>query len=330
MEDSSYISNFKIIMFIQAFLYKLKKNVYGYFFAKIFVVIIFVFCLDFLIGSALETLYFKQESGLLYRTTYSIEKTTADLLIFGSSTATHDYSPQPFESRLNTSYYNVGRDGNSIFYQYAILKAILKRYSPKIIILNFDLDEFDKTSEKTERLSSLLPYYKTHPEIRSIIEHKSHFEKFKLLSKIYPYNSSIFTIAVGNMEFNKKRSGDIKGYLPLFEEWKEPVSSGNFLNADLDSSAVNVYKFFIKDCISARVKLYVVCSPFFNKPDYLSNSILLGHKIATENKVNFFDYSKDSSLINNHSNFADIGHLNNNGAHKFSNMIIDRILKEGY
>ena len=46
-----------------------------------------VFAGDFLIGKTLKYFYFKASSGLFQRTTYSIEKTEADILIFGSSRA---------------------------------------------------------------------------------------------------------------------------------------------------------------------------------------------------------------------------------------------------
>ena len=159
----------------------LKRNVYLRFVARTLFVFIAVVILDFGIGSLLRTFYFRQTSGLDYRTTYSIEQTRADLIIFGSSTAIHDYIPVVFEQRLNLSAYNAGRDGMSIFYDYAVLKAVMKRHAPKIIIMAFDKDEFTQTQESYDRLSSLLPFYKTHPEIDSIIDLRGHYKKYKAL-----------------------------------------------------------------------------------------------------------------------------------------------------
>ncbi|HEY1870110.1 MAG TPA: hypothetical protein VGG71_03575, partial [Chitinophagaceae bacterium] len=118
------------------------SSVYLLFFTRFLVLLVTVFLLDLIIGSVLKKFYFQQESGLDYRSTYSIEKTTADVLIFGSSTANHDYIPEIFGKVLGIPSYNVGRDGTSVFYDYSILKMILKRYSPKIIILDFDKQEF--------------------------------------------------------------------------------------------------------------------------------------------------------------------------------------------
>jgi hypothetical protein len=109
----------------------LKRNVYLRFIARVLFVFIIVMIMDFGIGRVLKAFYFKQTSGIDYRTTYSIDKTRADVLIFGSSTAIHDYIPGTIEKRLNLSTYNVGRDGISILYDYAVLKTILKRYTPK-------------------------------------------------------------------------------------------------------------------------------------------------------------------------------------------------------
>ena len=313
---------------IRTFRNKLKRNVYLFLVVKLSVLIVTLIVLDFTIGSLLNLFYFKQKSGMLYRTTYSLEKTTADLIIFGSSTANHNYYPQIFQKRFDMSCYNTGKDGISSFYQYAVLKAILKRYSPKIVIYDFDPHEFSDEKNDYDRLSALLPYYKTHPEIRPIIDLKSPREKLKLMSKIYPFNSLLFTIAIGNAEFNKKRRLDISGYVPLENVWHEPMGDGNtFTNYSVDSNKVRIYESFIKDCKNAKIELYIVCSPLFVKPDYVNSSVELGRKIADENNVRFFDLSKDSAILNKPELFADISHLNYNGALVFSNKIIDSISK---
>jgi hypothetical protein len=306
-----------------------KNNVYLIFIIKLLGLFIFVAFLDFIIGTLLSTFYFKQESGVEYRTTFSLEKTTADVLIFGSSTANHNYLPETFQKRLKMSTYVVGRDGNSILYDFAVLKVILTRYSPKMLLLDFDLQEFTNDKDDYDKLSSLLPYYEKHPEVRSIVDLKSPFEKYKLLSEIYPYNSSIFTIAVGNTEFNKKRRRDLNGYIPLTNVWNEAIKDGStFLNYALDTNKINIYKSFIENCIDAKIRLYIICSPLFIKPDYTSNSVVIGKKIADKYNIRFINYSKDSSILNNPKLFADISHLNNEGARVYSNKVIDSIMTE--
>lgn len=313
---------------IKTSFYKIKRNPYIFFLLKLVLLFAIVFVLDYSIGNILRYFYYKQESGMQYRTTYSIEKTTADILIFGTSRANHHYQPAIFEKRLNLSCYNVGRDASSIFYHYAVLKSILKRYSPKIVVLDFNGFEFSKTQLNYDRISSLLPYYRLHPEIRSIIELKSTNEKLKLLSSIYPYNSSIFSIAIGNTELNKKRWNDTKGYLPLTKIWNGSIQiDTKSFKYEVDSNIIKLYESFIKDCINSNLKLYIVCSPYLVKSNHLTYSVKLGQEIAAKNNVLFFDYSEDSIFNYNSKLFADILHLNDEGAKVFSNMLIDSISK---
>jgi len=311
------------------------KIIFFYFILKLLILVAIIFALDFFIGNILGYLYFNQGSGELYRTTYSIEKTTADILVFGSSRAKHHYHSDVFRNHSNLSFYNTGRAGNFIFYYYAILKGVTKRYTPKIIILDLVRGEFSKNQNSYDRISSLLPYYRKHSEIRPIIELKGPYEKFKLLSYIYPYNSSVLKIIVGNLEFNKKRSEDVNGYVAFKQTWEgyaaltKPVN--DFIQAqdsviyNIDSTKVKIYESFIHECISSKIKLYIVCSPYFNKSSHKDYSLILSEKIARRNNVMFFDYSEDPVFVNNPELFGDEDHLNDSGAKIFSDMLIHKI-----
>ena len=280
-----------------------------------------------MIGKTLNYFYFKQESGLQYRTTYSMEKTKADLLVFGSSRANHHYQPEVFEEELKISYYNVGRDGNFIFYHYAVLKSVLKRYKPKVIVLDFVEKEFEKKQESYDRLSSLLPYYNSHPEIREIVEIKSPFEKIKLISNIYPYNSALLTIAVGNTKANKKRKQDNKGYISLTNTFKEfNTPNKKITSNELDTVKVNCFRSFLNDCISSGIKTIVVCSPYYNYSTQEDKSVLLAKEISVKKNISFYDFSKDTSFAEHAFLFADRIHLNETGAKKFSHEVANKIL----
>jgi hypothetical protein len=307
---------------------KIRQNSYLYFLCKLFVFTLLVFILDLSLGSILKYYYFKQSSGFLYRTTYSMEETTAELLIFGSSKANHQYHPDVFEKRLKLSYYNVGHDGSSIFYHYAILKSVLKRYSPKMIILDITR-EFEKNQESYDRISMLYPYYQKHPEIRPIIEVKSPYEKLKFVSKIFPYNSLLFTIISGNMQFNKERHRNIKGYVPLLKKWNNPIQTDSAKPSyDVDSIKIKIFESFINDCNRCKVKLYVVHSPDFIIKKYDEKSNVAGKEIAHKYHVKLLEHYQDSLFLNNSKYFSDVSHLNEEGAIVFSNIIIDEIARD--
>jgi hypothetical protein len=306
-----------------------REKLFSNFFFRLFILIIIVFILDFSIGSILRYYYFKQDSGFLYRTTYSINEAEADIIILGASTANHHYHPAIFEERLKRSYYNAGRDGNSIFYHYAVLKAILLRHTPSIVIFDIAKGELGKFQTSYDRLSSLLPYYNEHKELRPIIELKSRYEKIKMLSNIYPFNSMILSVAVGNSEFNKKRWNEVKGYVPLFRKWSEPLTTDSITpRYSIDSIKVLMYESMIKDCQNSGVELFIVSSPVLQRSTYVDSTIIVGKRIASSYNIPYLDYSDNEYFIKHPDYFEDIFHLNDEGAKVFSNMIIDDI--KGY
>ncbi|MFN8250496.1 MAG: hypothetical protein U0V75_01345 [Ferruginibacter sp.] len=295
--------------------------------ASVFLLTLYI--ADFVTGKILRHYYFRQGSGLQYRTTYTVEKNTSDILVFGASRANHHYHPGVFKEELPSySFYNAGRDGNSIFYHYAVLKMVLGRYTPKIVILDMENGSLVKNNESYDRISSLLPYYESHPEIRSVIELRSRYEKYKLFSKTYPYNSSIFTIAIGNSEMNKARWKDINGYLPLSNVLTAAIGNdSNTVNNKnpLDSNKINCYENFLKDCVAKGVKVFVYVSPYFLQFSTPDKSVMKAKEIAQKYDVTFSDYSSDTFFTERNFLFADIVHLNDSGAKIYSSKIMPGI-----
>jgi len=291
---------------------------------NIFLVFVVTFILDFTIGNILKYFYFKQTSGLPYRTTYSIDSTEAEVLVFGSSRANQHYVPKVFEDSLKLSCYNSGREGVSIFYNLAILMSVLKRYTPQIIILEEpDLEKIDSDYDK---LSVLLPYY-YHADIRKIIELKSPFEHMKMLSKIYPYNSQILTIAIQNFEINKKRYYDDKGYVPLYRKWKDEIDSAIYITKfETDTNKIFFLKEFINLSKDAGAKVYVIRSPIFQILNS-NNEIKVCKEICLRENIPYYDFSNNIAFMNKNL-FADIGHLNHMGAISFSKLVVDIIRKD--
>ncbi|MES2851177.1 MAG: hypothetical protein V4685_19160 [Bacteroidota bacterium] len=291
--------------------------------------IVLVVAADFTVGKILKYFYTRQSSGWEYATRYSAEETKADVLIFGASRAQQQYIPTYFEDTLHLSSYNVGRDGTSFFYHYAMLQAVLKRYTPKVIVLDCEYASLKASPTSYERLSLLLPLYNDHPEMRSIINLRSPFEKYKLTSCIYPYNSMLFKIAVANLESNKKDKEDIKGYMPLHNSLKQPIKTFDYtVPYELDSIKVNMLNAFADECIQKNIKLYFVCPPYYMKTIGTDYSLAITQQVAEQKKIPFIDYSKDSFYFNSPQLFDDTVHLNMTGSKMFSAEIAGRIRRE--
>lgn len=314
-------------LFSQKIFYRANKNQFWLFTLKLTAFLLLLFLLDTSIGNVLRYFYFKQESGLQYRATFAIEQTKADILIFGSSRACHHYIPSVFEEKTGLSCYNVGRYGSPILYHLAVLKSVLKRYQPKIIVLDLNLQDFEKREGSYDVLSSLLPYYKTHPEMRSIILMRGKYEQMKLFSSIYPFNSEMLTIAIGNTDLNKTRQNDEKGFISLNGKWDGAVENYRFPQTyGLDEQKVKAYKEFIADCKKANTKLFVICSPYLSKNRIKESSIETGKAIAKANDVAFFDYTNSPALLNRDL-YYDSPHLNGKGAKILTNLVLSDMLE---
>ena len=289
------------------------------------VILFTIFIFDFIIGSTLRYFYFKESSGLHYLTTNSIDKIESEIIVIGSSRATHHYVPEVFENLLKTDFWNAGRDGHNIFYQLAIMKAILKRYTPKIIIVDLDIS-FKK--ESFERLNSLLPYYKKHEEIRDIIKLRGPYEKIKLLSQIYPFNSIILTIIIGNLKINKIRKPNNKGYIAERRGWNDDIERKNSKIYTPDSQKIETLKEMIKLSKNSGAKLIAVYSPLFTIEN-TNPGIDICKKLCLSENVPLYNFINDTLFINNKTLFHNKLHLNHYGASIFSQIIANRI-KQNY
>lgn len=307
-----------------------QKKAFKQFLIKLSLFGVIIFLLDFAIGTGLKKLYFKAKEGKFYDQTYAFELTKADLLIIGSSKATHHYVSQKIEDSLRMSTYNAGGEGAHFLHQCALLKSIFKRYHPKVII--WDYYSGLKNDPVTYfQLSAILPHYETHHEIRPIVKLRSPFEKYKMLSKIYPYNSTIIYSINRAINFykNPHKGKSIKGFIPLRKTWEHQIVKYRRKELNpLDSNCIAEYKSIIKYCKSNNIQLYVVNSPlyryFISKPNY----DIVAREIADQENVTFLDYSTDTTFINNNHYFSDPIHLNVKGASVFTNKLITEIKKK--
>jgi hypothetical protein len=294
--------------------------------ARVLLVILLLVIADYGIGSLMCKFYFRQESGDSYLLTYAIDSTKADIIILGSSRAKHSYVPSIFQENLNMSCFNAGRDGTEhILFNYAQFTAITTRYSPKIIIFDIRPEDLIYNASEYDMLSPLMPYYKTHREIRYLINIRSPFERLKHLSTIYPFNSLIFQIIMGNLEMNKERKPHENGYIPFH---------GSKLTNTLDTLQTPVYpidtyktaiiKKLMLTCKEKEIYLVLIYSPTYNivKDNYYQRIL---DEICEENGIEYLNFSNVHEILMNPDLFFDRTHLNDDGARQFSGLVSTRL-----
>jgi hypothetical protein len=265
------------------------------------------------------------KSGLNAKITYIVENTDADLLIFGSSAASHNYNSILIENKLGIKSYNAGRDGTGLLYSYGLLKIVLKRYSPKIVILDLHPASLNKNYTDGERIAPLLPYYQNNPELKELVFNRSKYEKYKMYSKIYPFNSLIWDIFRNQTENNRKEFIANKGYLPLNGEIDTGLLIPPIEKMTIGKAKVKLLMDFVNLAMGQNIRVILVLPPeYITRYTYPMDSI---RSICAKSDAEVIDFTNDSILINTRDLYFDFVHLNHKGAELFSNRLCDSIMK---
>ncbi len=302
---------------------------------KVLVFIILAVSADRITGYILRKLYFRQSSGQNRSMTYVLSECTEDVLVLGNSRAQHHYDPRVIGRLLNMSCYNAGQDGgHSILLPFSQLEVLTKRYSPKIVILEFFTEGIIRYKGDYDRLSILLPYYRAYPEVRPLVMLRSPFEKVKMLSSVYPFNSNILNIVRFNINALAERKQDFSGYVP-----RKGTVTDAMLKAEtaatgesfIDTNKVNALEGIIRICREKNIELFIVTAPVFHYPGDQktepSQASRLSLEIMERNHVNYLDFTYDPAFLGHKELFFDIRHLNDEGSRIFSGMLAATIKK---
>jgi len=219
----------------------------GKFFRTALIALATLIVFDQVAGLVLHWMYFHAKSGPFAETTFTFTKMNEDGIILGSSRGRRNYNPKILADSLGISVYNAGHDGQTIFYEQAIIRMALARYTPKLVVLDLNPEEMYYKDVHYDRLNVLAPYYKDYPPVRSIYLLKGirdgiaegddffvkpgkvaddawnnfwfrlhsmeawvlplNNERYKMASAIYPYNSTLLDILTAMFKNRKSESG---------------------------------------------------------------------------------------------------------------------------
>ncbi|WP_299252449.1 hypothetical protein [uncultured Aquimarina sp.] len=290
-------------------------------------VVIFLIA-DLVLGTISKQIFFNQKTGKYARSTYAIKDTDSKILIFGSSHAHRHYVPKVFEKELGKTCYNVGAEGQQLLYHTAMLKMILKRTKPDLIILNIDENFLYKSKVAYDRLSDLHPYYSDYDEeLGPILGLKSKLIDFKMFFKSYQTNSTV----IHAIKYYLSPQIDYNGYRPLSGQVKSVVDESEEILIkeyveEIDENFVMGLKNFISTAKNKGISLLFVTSPTFSEVDH-SNNISYNKikEIAGKENIPFVNFFNATQFKYKHELFHDTSHLNNDGAQLFCKYLADEI-----
>lgn len=282
-----------------------------------------LFAIDSLGGALLDCKY----SNSVNNENRAFTKADEDIIIIGSSRASHHYDPKVITNIMNLTCHNYGKDGQRIFYHYGILNLIFRHHTPKIVIYDVNSTDVEVLSDESNfsGLSSFYPLYEKDDTIKNLIALQGGFSNFKVkLSKLYRHNS-IF------IDYFKDVGEMGSGYSGVNGVWDEKIclidEDKNPTHCPLKHSYMER---LINLCQDRGVFLVLAISPKYalSDRDGVTTKYLPLERLAKEKGVPFYYYEQDTTFINHREYFKDILHLNSVGAELYSKKLSERLVND--
>lgn len=285
---------------------------------------------DFVIGLMFTELLKNSKDGRYFKMEYSLDQSHEEVIILGSSRGEVNYYPLIIENKLKMTCWNASRGGQTIPYILAVQREVLRRYAPKLMIINIDPAILQEPLDY-DKLSILRPFAKTHPMIYEMLSKKDWVEKYKLMSHIYDYNSILFYFI--RPFFLKNKDGDPKdkGWKPRIGtisdvqigEGDDAIISEQYIH--LDSTRLDMFHQLINNAKQKNVKLIFVTSPNYYPIKNDTPTMTYIKQFHEEGGYKVLDFSNDTNLVMKKGYFRDIHHMNDVGAKRFTSVLADSL-----
>jgi len=284
--------------------------------------------LDLGLGTILGRLFFAQTSGKFFRIGYTMDVSTDELMVFGSSHAAAHYVPAVLEEELGLTSYNAGIAGQQILVHETLARIVLERTAPKVMILDLDTYGFYDDLNVYARLSDLHPFYARHPRIiGKALALESPWARIFLTSRLYRYNSTVVHI----LRYGLSPQPDEKGYRATFTRLTEPdrpeaPPAPAPRARRIDENLMTALDRFVANARDHRVPLVLAISPNLVYDAHLDEvAVQRIRSIASRYEIPLLDAMNDPAYIGRYDLFADAGHLNDVGARLYSRSVAQKI-----
>jgi len=290
---------------------------------------VILFLVDAILGWCLRYLERNMRGGERARTYYAAYRADADVFVFGSSRALYHYNPGVMTEVLGMTVYNAGRSAQTVLYHTPLLKMILKRHRPKLVVLDINENEFVRDQQKYDIVNYLLPYY-GEAAVRDIVDEVKPSYRYFAWSKSLPYNSSMISMLWRTVR--PETGGRSDGFAPVFGHRSKGDSLVDNCRArvDIDERIVTAFDDFLLACRNAKVPVLIVISPRYTRFLCDRAEVAKISKEATKWGVQILDFSQSGKFQSNPQWMYDVAHLNSEGATEFSRDVASFLIENGY
>ena len=288
------------------------------FILKCLIVVAGIAAVDIAVGSlgkyVIKELNKKNYSGQAALLGYNLEGLKTDILIVGSSTASCHYIPSILRDSinvlLNTTYnaFNAGVYYQQPPYSYCVLKSIMERKVPSIVILDVQPQSLGEDVNPAG-LKPLRPYYSINNNVKEILDYnESFYNRICLKSGLFRFNTEIVKLIAS---FRNPVGDD--GFFPKEGELDHYDMEHESDTNELNPVFVSEFERTLEMANDNDIQLFVVLSPRLSYPDKNSKSYNKIYELCEKHKIEVLDYTSNDDLLNCHL-FCDKIHLNPTGA----------------
>jgi hypothetical protein len=287
-------------------------------FLQFLIFLILVGILDRGIGWILQKKYRQCQKGNIGHTNQVMLSIEPELLIIGSSRASHHYVSSILEEELQLSCFNAGADGSEMDYHSAVYFANVARYQPEIVIIDINEFRFTKEGSRDGKLRILAPYLGINNRVDQLFYASDRWARFKTLSAIYPYNSELTNLMTGGGITIRD-----KGYDPLKGSMSRsaiPGTETRMRNASTNGARIQQLEELLADAQNKKIMMVLIQSPRYTNavPNETIRQIAV---LATKYGAYFVDDINHPDISRNPEYFKDAAHLNHAGAEAYSRIV---------
>lgn len=294
------------------------------FFKKILLFGVIVLAIDMAVGCLFPIFIAHVKGGDTMRDKYICNETSEDILVFGSSRALRHYNPVIISDSTGLSCYNCGQGGNGVILNYARLQQVTERYAPKYIIYDvlpeYDLLAGDDNHKYLERLKA----FYDKKGVEEVFESVDPTEKYKMLSRMYRYNSRFVQIISDCIR--PLMSMGTNGFRPFYGEMIDIKDKTEPDKPAPVFDSLKLQYFNRLADFSSRSRLIFVVSPIWGGMD--ERDLAPVKRLCEQHGIPLIDFSNDSKYVHVNKYFFDTPHLNSVGADEFTKDLMKRLKSE--
>ena len=293
---------------------------------KVFLFFACVVLMDIVFGFAFSWLRSHATGGSTANCEYIANHADEEIIILGSSRATHHYIPQIIEDSLGLSCYNCGEEGNGVVLAYGRLLMLTSRYKPKLVLYELTPRyDYGSVDPNNKYLGYLRAYYGKEGVSKIFTDFDDDMSPFKMLSKMYQNTGRLLPYLFDNVIYRDNH----KGYEALYGEMKHIEGGTNNSNIDMivDSLKLSYVEKVIELCNTKQIPLIFMISPRLGDNQDMT---LFEPGIYLCNKYNVpvYNYIICPTISDNIKCFQDEGHMNNYGAEAYTSLLVSDVLKD--